>query len=507
MLLLLFAECEYLIDPHYRIRTALHDAMLHLPLYHTLLGTIIFAVLLRLAFADQLPPFESAPTSRGWLLAHIGCFAFLNASLEPLYGFTSNSTGLTVVVWVPLIGFFLGAWLCSLLPPRMWLSTLKTHAGWLGACFVAGVVSLWMAQASDMLWGHMAKVTFSFSKWILSGFFDDVTSDPGNLVFGTSDFHLQVLPGCSGYEGMGLIAMFTVAYLWLRRNDLILWRAIWLLPAGMAIIWVANSIRLALLAGIGATISPQIAVRGFHSQAGWISFATIGIGMVLLAEKRRWFRKDGSEATQAEYPAAFLMLPLVVTLLARMVSMAFQDSPFDVYYPFRVLLVAAVLFHYRKVWLPLFGGVDWKYAIGMGVLVYVVWIAWVHGANDPAGDPTQVFEDPWAQIWIIFRIFGAAIIVPLVEELAFRGYLLRRFQSRYFEDVPIGKLTLVSVLGSSIVFGVMHSDWQAGILAGIAYAWCTKHKGRLGEAVAAHGITNLCLAIQVLLLHHWSLWS
>ncbi len=61
-----------------------------------------------------------------------------------------------------------------------------------------------------------------------------------------------------------------------------------------------------------------------------------------------------------------------------------------------------------------------------------------------------------AVAWVIFRVFGSVVIVPLAEELAFRGYLVRRLIAADFESVPVDRFTWPSFLISSLLFGAMH---------------------------------------------------
>jgi len=49
-------------------------------------------------------------------------------------------------------------------------------------------------------------------------------------------------------------------------------------------------------------------------------------------------------------------------------------------------------------------------------------------------------------------------VVPIAEELAFRGYLIRKLVSADFEKVALGHFTWVSFLGSSILFGSLHAQ-------------------------------------------------
>ena len=110
-------------------------------------------------------------------------------------------------------------------------------------------------------------------------------------------------------------------------------------------------------------------------------------------------------------------------------------------------------------------------------------------------------------VWIACRVLTAALLVPVTEELAFRGFLLRRFISTDFESVSFRSVTIFAVCASSVLFGVLHRErWLAGSIAGALYAYTARREGRLGEAVAAHALTNALLAAYVLVFQNWSLW-
>lgn len=504
---MLVAETEILISPHYIVRTALKGLFWGLPIYHVLLGFILFAALVRYVGTERLGPLPASRFSWGPLVAHLGLFAVLSTQVERMAHVSLSWQSPTALLfWLCTGLLFLGSWLAVLLPPSQWTGIIRSHGLWLAGCLVASVATNYLAMASDDLWRPMAAATFYCTGKLLNTWFPAVILDPDNLELGTETFQVHILPGCSGYEGMGLIAVFCLVYFWLRRRELVLSQAAWLLPAAMAIVWLANNLRLALLVAIGTLISPEIAIRGFHSQAGWISFSLVAVVLVLTVERRQWFRRErtsGPAETQ-RYPAASFLLPFLATLFTRMISQAFSVG-FDIYYPIRTLVVAWVLFLCMRSWARLLGSVSWRNAALWGGGVYLVWIALVHGSNDPTGNPWTALDAPWSSLWIGARVFGAVLIVPLVEELAFRGYLLRRLQAPDFERVPVGALTPFALVASSVAFGALHSQFVAGTLAGLAYGWLTR-RGRLADAVVAHSVTNLCLAVQVILLGQWSLW-
>jgi CAAX prenyl protease-like protein len=145
------------------------------------------------------------------------------------------------------------------------------------------------------------------------------------------------------------------------------------------------------------------------------------------------------------------------------------------------------------------------------VAVFLVWIAptvWSHQfAASRLGSALASLSPMGRWTWIGFRVVAAVITVPIAEELAFRGYLARRFMSWDFDSVRSTSLTALPVALSSLAFGLMHGrQWLVGALAGLAYALALRWRGRIGDAVAAHAVTNLLLAVWVLGFGDWAQW-
>ena len=104
-------------------------------------------------------------------------------------------------------------------------------------------------------------------------------------------------------------------------------------------------------------------------------------------------------------------------------------------------------------------------------------------------------------------MIGAAITVPIAEELAFRGYLLRRLASPDFSTVSFRAPGWFALLVSSLIFGLLHGRlWMPGTLAGILYAAAALRRERIGEAAVMHAVTNGLLSIWVLSTGDWHLW-
>jgi CAAX prenyl protease-like protein len=250
---------------------------------------------------------------------------------------------------------------------------------------------------------------------------------------------------------------------------------------------------------------------GFHSQAGWIGFNLIALGLVIGSRHVKWISREPHESTRTKTdrsgnPIAVYLAPFAAILAAGMVSRA-AAGQFEWLYPIRIFAVAAVLWFYRRSYAKLDWSFGWLGAVA-GAVVFALWIGidamTAGGTAAPGMVPGHGIG--WI-VWLALRVAGAVVTVPIAEELAFRGYLLRRIQAADFENVSFQKASLPALAVSSVAFGLMHGNrWIAGSLAGLAYALVLRRRGRIGEAVAAHAITNALLAVWVIARGAWGLW-
>jgi CAAX prenyl protease-like protein len=97
--------------------------------------------------------------------------------------------------------------------------------------------------------------------------------------------------------------------------------------------------------------------------------------------------------------------------------------------------------------------------------------------------------------------------VPLAEELAYRGYFLRRLVAADFDSVSFADVGWIPVLVTAVAYGILSGPlWSAGIAAGIVFALLLTRTRRMGEAVAAHAFANALLCAAALLGSQWQLW-
>jgi exosortase E/protease (VPEID-CTERM system) len=429
----------------------------------------------------------------------------------------ARQPGLWIAGWFFAGTLSLIAWLLAFVPKASWAAYGWAPQRWLIPGFAVAAGAVAAGRWTDQFWGPLAKATFAIVERLLGFIGAEVISRPHEMVVGTPSFSVEIAPMCSGYEGVGLVLVFLAVFLWAYRQELRFPQSFLLLPIGVITIWLANAVRIAALIVVGTYISPSIAQGGFHSQAGWLAFNAVTLGLIAVAWNSAFFARAARQATSARVlPAAPYLVPFLVLLATAMVTGAFFGGGIDLLYPLRVFAVAAALIYfiavYRREQI-----LQWQWswpAVAIGAAVFLIWMLLepLAGVRDSVqteqAKALSGLSATMAAIWIAFRIVGYVVITPLAEELAFRGYLTRRLISEEFDSVPLGRFTLFSLLASSAAFGLLHqSRWLAGGLAGLLFAAALYRRGRLMDAVLAHATANGLIAGYALATGNWTVWS
>lgn len=185
--------------------------------------------------------------------------------------------------------------------------------------------------------------------------------------------------------------------------------------------------------------------------------------------------------------------------------------------PVRVLIMAAVI---RICWpsnirlwpagLP---------SVLLGIAVFFLWIApdqLIPGYRDlwpfhngvvgqaASSIPSGHLLNPWVLGW---RTIRAVVIVPIVEELFWRAWLMRWLVNRNFERVPLGTYTPLSFWVTAALFASEHGPyWDVGLLTGLIYNWWMIRTKSVAECVLMHAVTNACLCAYVIATGQWQYW-
>ncbi len=149
-------------------------------------------------------------------------------------------------------------------------------------------------------------------------------------------------------------------------------------------------------------------------------------------------------------------------------------------------------------------------AIAVGLVVCWLWVRldepWMRLGAPVAGfRPIGPDGEPlWALIAL--RWLGTALVVPLLEELFWRSFLMRWITGHDFLAVDPQRVGVQAVALSTFVFTLAHTEWLAAACAGLAYAWLYRRTGSLWTAVIAHAVTNGVLGLWIVVYGHWMLW-
>lgn len=403
-------------------------------------------------------------------------------------------------------------WAVALQPLKQWFVVARSNLTAMACGGVVGTVVWALGFVSEAFWMPLAKVTYACVAALLGLFFTDVVGKPETLELGTSKFAVLVSPQCSGYEGVGLVVGFLSVFLFFFRTEMRFPGALLLLPIGAVAVWVLNLGRIVALIAIGHAGWHEVAVQGFHSQAGWIAFNAVGLGLVAVARTGRWFttasvaQREGPEG-QADSTTPYLG-PFLALLATSMITGA-MSAGFDWLYAVRFIPFVYVLWMFRHT----YAGLNWKPSwVGVlcGVTVFGLWLMLLPDSGSvKAAWPTALAsaDARLAGAWLLLRAIGYVAVAPLAEELAFRGYLSREFWQPQ-EAGEVGTFSWRGLAVSALIFGAFHGRlWLAGVVAGVAFALVLYRRRSIGDAVLAHAVTNGLLAAYALTSGNWAAWS
>jgi len=179
-------------------------------------------------------------------------------------------------------------------------------------------------------------------------------------------------------------------------------------------------------------------------------------------------------------------------------------------YPAKTLSVMALLFFY---WPRIKHEITITpdlLAVLAGIAVFIVWVGlenfYPKIGPDSSFNPYELSQGTHTRLLIGTRLFGAVLVVPVMEELFWRSFALRFLIDTHFKRHPLGTFTWFSFIFVSIAFGLEHDRWLPGIIAGLIYAALVYKKKNLFSPILAHGVTNLLLGIYVIANNEWRFW-
>jgi CAAX prenyl protease-like protein len=207
--------------------------------------------------------------------------------------------------------------------------------------------------------------------------------------------------------------------------------------------------------------------------------------------------------------AAYLVFIIAADLLARL---GFAAAELRWLYAVKIGVVTLLLAYfwrdYRELRHMLPGPKVTMVAVAAGVAVLALWVKlnadWMIVGSASGFDPRNGGQLDWALVLV--RIAGAALVVPVMEELFWRSFLMRWIESSDFESVEPSHIRLKSFVITVVLFGFEHNLWLAGIVAGAAYSALYMRHRTLWSPILGHAVTNGLLGIWVVSTANWSYW-
>ena len=159
------------------------------------------------------------------------------------------------------------------------------------------------------------------------------------------------------------------------------------------------------------------------------------------------------------------------------------------------------------------------WSVGIGIAVFCIWVGpdllwpgyrahWLleNGATGAASSslPAGLRTEWW---FLALRAGSSALLVPVLEELFWRGWMMRWLIRADFLSVPLGAYTRAAFWLTAALFASEHGAyWDVGLAAGILYNWWMLRTRNLADCMLAHAVTNACLAAYVIGWGKWQYW-
>ena len=185
----------------------------------------------------------------------------------------------------------------------------------------------------------------------------------------------------------------------------------------------------------------------------------------------------------------------------------------------RVVIITASLFIFSRRTIDL-RAPYWLASIGLGLAVFALWIGpdvlfgtgyrshWLF-TNSITGSVKSSLDPAERSMPLVLalRSVRAIILVPILEELFWRGWLPRWMQNQDFSKVPLGMYTRFAFLATAVLFASEHGPyWEVGLLTGIIYGWWMMRTRSLGDLILTHAVTNAALSGYVVATGKWEYW-
>lgn len=215
--------------------------------------------------------------------------------------------------------------------------------------------------------------------------------------------------------------------------------------------------------------------------------------------------------------------PMALFLLLTTLEGYAPRSAYPLLYVVKAALVTFCLTYFLPVWrhelrwearvLPL--------ALLTGLVVFAEWVLidkWIpypHIGKRTGFDPQAALTDPALRAaFLAVRFYGLALLVPVMEEVFWRSFLLRyastllpgKHENANWRTLPVGAFSAAGFAVVAVLFGLAHPEWLVAVICAAAYGLLLRQTRSLLAVIVAHAVTNLALGVYVLLTGDWLYW-
>jgi uncharacterized protein len=162
----------------------------------------------------------------------------------------------------------------------------------------------------------------------------------------------------------------------------------------------------------------------------------------------------------------------------------------------------------------------WLSSTVIGIAVFMIWIApdylipgyrnhplFVNGITGQLHSSIQ--PDDLRSHWVLtWRTLRAALVVPIVEELFWRGWLMRWLIDTNFQKIRLGTYAPLAFWLTAVLFASEHGPyWDVGLITGVIYNYWLVRTRSLADCVLMHAVTNAVLSLFVIATAQWQYWQ
>jgi uncharacterized protein len=239
----------------------------------------------------------------------------------------------------------------------------------------------------------------------------------------------------------------------------------------------------------------------------WLTFILPLVVYMLVGSLEPTQQKPGGEAIGLAIAYPYYPLVYTLKLALTVVAMALVWPGYRQFPPRVVLLSLVVGVFGAVLWIMLAGlGLEQRYLVPLLSKVRLEGLisSGVRSAYNPLA---ELGEHPaWAWGFLLIRFFGLVLVVPVIEEFFYRGFLMRFPVRHDWWNVPQGTTNKVGAALAILLPMAMH---PAELLAAAVWfamiAWLYVKTRSIWDCVAAHAVTNLLMGIYVVAYGQWQL--